>query len=99
MQFLKSFYIYRYFADIINDMDPSDLVGEEGAEEMETAEQEEETVTETAVAVPEAGAEPGALETLVAGIFERVAVGVLTSVVQAEVKELMVRYLFLLFRL
>ena len=78
----------RYY----NDMDPSDLVGEEGAEEMETAEQEEETVTETAVAVPEAGAEPGALETLVAGIFERVAVGVLTSVVQTEVKELMVRF-------
>ena len=69
-------------------MDPSDLVGEEGAEEMDV----EETVTETAVAVPEAGAELGALETLVGGIFERVAVGVLTSVVQAEVKELMVRY-------
>ena len=73
-------------------MDPSDLVGEEGAEEMETAEQEEETVAETAVAVPEAGAELGALETLVGGIFERVAVGVLTSVVQAEVKEVMVRF-------
>ena len=72
-------------------MDPSDLVGEEGAEEMDV----EETGVETAVAVPEAGvelAEPGALETLVGGIFERVAVGVLTSVVQAEVKEIMVRF-------
>ena len=74
-------------------MDPSDLVGEEGAEEMDV----EETVTETAVAVPEpaVGSEVaglGALETLVAGIFERVAVGVLTSVVQAEVKEVMVRF-------
>ena len=49
-------------------------------------------MAETAVAVPEGGAELGALETLVGGIFERVAVGVLTSVVQAEVKELMVRY-------
>ena len=76
-------------------MDPSDLVGEEGAEEMDV----EETGVETAVAVPEAGAELGALETLVGGIFERVAVGVLTSVVQAEVKELMVRHLFLLFHL
>ena len=74
-------------------MDPSDLVGEEGAEEMDV----EETVTETAVAVPEPVvgsevAEPGALETLVGGIFERVVVGVLTSVVQAEVKEIMVRF-------
>ena len=72
-------------------MDPSDLVGEEGAEEMDV----EETGVATAVAAPEAGvelAEPGALETLVWGIFERVAVGVLTSVVQAEVKEIMVRF-------
>ena len=77
----------RYY----NDMDPSDLVGEEGAEEMDV----EETGVETAVAVPVARvelAEPGALETLVACIFEKVAVGVLTSVVQTEVKELMVRF-------
>ena len=76
-------------------MDPSDLVGEEGAEEMDVEETGVATVVETAVAVPEAGvelAEPGALETLVGGIFERVAVGVLTSVVQAEVKEIMVRF-------
>ena len=76
-------------------MDPSDLVGEEGAEEMDVEETGVETAVETAVAVPEAGvelAEPGALETLVGGIFERVAVGVLTSVVQAEVKEIMVRF-------
>ena len=91
MHFLKSFYSYRYFADIITIMDPSDLVGEEGAEEMDV----EETGVETAVAVPVARvelAEPGALETLVACIFEKVAVGVLTSVVQTEVKELMVRF-------
>ena len=76
-------------------MDPSDLVGEEGAEEMDVEETGVATAVETAVAVPEAGvelAEPGALETLVGGIFERVAVGVLTSVVQAEVKEIMVRF-------
>jgi len=65
-------------------MDPSDLVGEEGAELMDVEEQE----VETAVAV----VAPGALETLVAGVFEKVAVGVLTSVVQSEVKELMVRF-------
>ena len=72
------------FLDII--MDPEDLVGEEGGEEMEVAEQE------GVVAMPEAG--PGALETLIAGVFEKVAVGVFTSVVQAEVKEVLVRQLY-----
>ena len=74
-------------------MDPSDLVGEEGAEMMDVEEQEAETAV--AVVAPAVGpelVESGALETLVVGVFEKVAVGVLTSVVQSEVKELMVRF-------
>ena len=57
-------------------MDPRDLVGE-GEEEM-------------AVAVVEPREEPGAVEALVAGVFEKVAVGVFMATVQAEVKQLMV---------
>ena len=56
-----------------------------------------DVVEETALAVPAVGAElvgPGAFETLVAGVCEKVAMGVLTSVVQAEVKDVMVRYFF-----
>ena len=63
-------------------MDPSDLVGE-GEEEMDME-------GEVAVAVVEPREEPGAVETLVAGVFEKVAVGVFTAAVQAEVKQLMV---------
>ena len=71
-------------------MDPADF-NNEPRDEVE----EMDVVEETALAVPAVGAElvePGAFETLVAGVFEKVAMGVLTSVVQAEVKDVMVRY-------
>ena len=59
-------------------MDPRDLVGE--FEEMDVEEE---------VAEPrEEG--PGAVEAMVAGVFEKVAVGVFTAAVQAEVRQLMV---------
>ena len=44
---------------------------------------------EVAVAVVEPEG-PGAVEAMVAGVFEKVAVGVFTAAVQAEVKQLMV---------
>ena len=64
-------------------MDPRDLVGEE-VEEMDVGE-------EVAVAVGEPREEgPGALEAVIAGVVEKVAVGVFTAAVQAEVKEMLV---------
>ena len=63
-------------------MDPRDLVGEE-VEEMDVGE-------EVAVAVGEPREEgPGALEAVIAGVVEKVAVGVFTAAVQAEVKEML----------
>jgi len=64
-------------------MDPRDLVGEE-VEEMDVGE-------EVAIAVgePREGG-PGALEAVIAGVVEKVAVGVFTAAVQAEVKEMLV---------
>ena len=76
----------------ISIMDPSDLIGEEGAEEMDIEE------TAVAVPVPAVGSEvgrPRALENLVAGVFEKVAVGVVTAAVQSEVKEWLVRIIFI----
>ena len=61
-------------------MDPIDL-----AEEVEEMDVEEEVAV--AVVEPEG---PGAVEAMVAGVFEKVAVGVFTAAVQAEVKQLMV---------
>ena len=59
-------------------MDPRDLAGE--VEEMDVEEE---------VAEPrEEG--PGVVEAMVAGVFEKVAVGVFTATVQAEVRQLMV---------
>ena len=65
-------------------MDQSDLIEE--VEEMDVEE-------DVAVAVVEPMLEPegpGAVEAMVAGVFEKVAVGVFTAAVQAEVKQLMV---------
>ena len=77
-------------------MDPADFNNDPRDEvEQMDVEEEMDVVEETALAVPAVGAElvrPGAFETLVAGVFEKVAMGVLTSVVQAEVKDVMVRY-------
>ena len=64
-------------------MDPRDLVGEE-EEEMDVEE-------EAAVAVVEPREEgPGALEAVIAGVVEKVAVGAFTAAMQAEVKEMLV---------
>ena len=59
-------------------MDPRDLVGEE------VGEMDVEDEVAVAVVEPE---EPGAVDTLVAGVFEKVAVGVFTATIQAKVKQ------------
>ena len=67
-------------------MDPRDL-----AEEVEEMDVEEDV----AVAVVEPMLEPegpGAVEAMVAGVFEKVAVGVFTAAVQAEVRQWMVSF-------